>query len=219
MTRKLTAVFAVLAALAFGGVGSGAAGADPSVPVGGGSGILVLKGGSSAAACTLTAIGHSRNGNRLIGITAGHCGTAGQRVFSEAYQNRGQIGTITYSTPDLDMAIIEFNGIVSPRRTIKGSTITGIDTSPIGFPTIMCKTGRTTGRTCGVVWASDKNTHFSQMCVIEGDSGAPVTVGSRLVGMVNAYYFTACFGPETGTNIGPIMARISRTEYGGFRLI
>lgn len=218
MTRKLTAIVAVLAALALGGLGTGTAKAAPLVPVGGGSGILVLKGGASAAACTLTAIGHSRNGNKLIGITAGHCGTPGQRVYSEVYQNRGQIGTITYSTADLDMAIIEFNRNVVPRRTIKGLTLTRIDPRPVQFPTIMCKTGRTTGHTCGVTWLSDNKTHFSQMCVIEGDSGAPVTVGSRLVGMVNAYYFTACIGPETGTNIGPILQRINRTQYGGFRL-
>lgn len=219
MTRKLTAILAVMAALTLGGVGSGPAAAAPSIPVGGGSGILVLKGGTSASACTLTAIGRSRNGNRLIGITAGHCGTPGQRVFSEVYQDRGQIGTITFSTPDLDMAIIEFNSNVAPRRTVRGTTIASIDTRPVQFPTIMCKTGRTTGQTCGVAWASDNETHFSQMCVIEGDSGAPVTVGTRLVGMVNAYYFTACIGPETGTNIGPIMSRIARTEYGGFHLI
>lgn len=218
MTRKLTAILAVLAALTLGGVGSGAALAAPPVPIGGGSSILVLKGGSSAAACTVTAIGRSKNGNRLIGITAGHCGTPGQRVFSEAYQNRGQIGTITYSTSDLDMAIIEFNGAVAPVRTVRGTTIRSINTAPLHFPTVLCKSGRTSGKTCGVVWASDATTHYSQMCVIEGDSGAPVTVGTSLVGMVNAYYFTSCFGPETGTNIGPILQRISRTSYGGFRL-
>ncbi|HNP57355.1 MAG TPA: serine protease [Gordonia sp. (in: high G+C Gram-positive bacteria)] len=219
MTRKLTAIFAVLAAFMLGGVGSGAALATPPVPLGGGSSILILKGGSSAAACTLTAIGRSKHGNRLIGITAGHCGTPGQRVYSEAMQNRGQLGEITYSTSDLDMAIIEFNSNVAPVRTVHGTTIRSVDTAPLNFPTVLCKTGRTSGKTCGVVWASDATTHYSQMCVIEGDSGAPVTLGTRLVGMVNAYYFTSCFGPETGTNIGPILQRIARTNYGGFRLI
>ncbi|MFT4200873.1 serine protease [Gordonia sp. (in: high G+C Gram-positive bacteria)] len=218
MTRKLTALFAVLAALTLGGLGLSSANAAPATAIGGGSPILIFKGGNSAAACTVTAIGRSANGGRLIGLTAGHCGTPGQRVFSEKYQNRGQIGVITYSAQDLDMAIIEFNGSVVPVRTVKGTTITRIDPRPVQFPTVMCKQGRTTGHTCGVVWASDRKTHFSQMCVIEGDSGAPVTVGRRLVAMVNAYYFTACVGPETGTNIGPIMQRIRATQYGGFRL-
>ncbi|QKT07787.1 serine protease [Gordonia sp. X0973] len=219
MTRKLTAACAVVGALALGGSGVGTVNAAPSMPVGGGTAILILKGGNSAAACTVTAIGRSRNGNHLIGLTAGHCGTPGQRVFSEKNQNRGQIGTITYSVEDLDMAIIEFNGSVAPVRTVKGTTITGVDTRPVSFPTVMCKSGRTTGKTCGVAWASDGQSHFSQMCVIEGDSGSPVTVGTKLVGMVNAYYFAACVGPETGTNIGPILKRVSRTNYGGINII
>ncbi|MFT3900519.1 MAG: serine protease [Gordonia sp. (in: high G+C Gram-positive bacteria)] len=217
MSRKLTAPLAVLAALTLGGAGAATANAAP-LPVGGGTPILVLKGGNSAAACTINSVGRAANG-RLIALTAGHCGTPGQRVFSEKYQNRGQIGTITYSATDLDMAIIELNGSVRPVRTVRGTTITGVNTRPLSFPTVMCKQGRTTGHTCGIVWASDRKTHFSQMCVIEGDSGAPVTVGNRLVGMVNAYYFFACVGPETGTNIGPILNRVRSTSYGGFRVI
>ena len=61
--------------------------------------------------------------------------------------------------------------------------------------------------------------HFSQICVIEGDSGSPVVVGDRLVGMVNAYYFVGCIGPETGTNIGPVLDYVKSTRYKGFSLI
>ena len=106
-----------------------------------------------------------------------------------------------------------------PLRTVRGVTIRGIDTRPLAFPTIACKEGRTTGNTCGIAWFSDGGVHLSQLCVIEGDSGSPVVVGNRLVGMVNAYYFVGCFGPETGTNIKPILDRVaSLPAYGGFRL-
>lgn len=219
--RKLTALLAVLAATVLTGWGAATADAAPAKAyIGGGSGILVLKGGNSAAACTLTTIGNSATG-KLIGITAGHCGTPGQKVYSETQQNRGQIGTITYSASDLDVAIIEFNRAkVVPLRRVDGVTINRVDTRPIEFPTIACKVGRTTGSTCGVAWFSDGDVHFSQMCVIEGDSGSPVVVGDRLVGMVNAYYFVGCIGPETGTNIGPILNRIkSLPQYGGFTVI
>ncbi len=194
--------------------------AAPNIPLGGGSGILVLKGGNSASACTLTTIGRTSTG-RLIGITAGHCGKPGQKVYSESFQDRGQAGTITYSTPDLDIAVIEFDqNRVIPVRSVRGVTINSVDTRPIGFPTIACKTGRTTGSTCGVAWFSDGDAHLSQLCVVEGDSGSPVVVGDRLVAMVNAYYFLACVGPETGTNIGPILARVnSLPNYKGFHVI
>ncbi|MFW0792672.1 serine protease [Gordonia sp. CPCC 205515] len=218
MMRKLTALLAVLAATVLAGWGASTAQAAPAKAyLGGGSGILVLKGGNSAAACTLTTIGNSKTG-KLIGITAGHCGKPGQKVYSESQQNRGQVGTITYSASDLDIAVIEFNRArVVPLRTVSGLTIKSIDPRPIAFPTIACKQGRTTGSTCGIAWFSDGDVHFSQMCVIEGDSGSPVVVGDRLVGMVNAYYFLGCLGPETGTNIAPILKRVgSLPQYGGF---
>ncbi|GAA1480983.1 hypothetical protein GCM10009624_14230 [Gordonia sinesedis] len=217
MMRKLTALLAVIAATVLAGWGAGSATAAPAkIYIGGGSGILVLKGGNSAAACTLTTIGNAKNG-ALIGITAGHCGTPGQKVYSETFQDRGQAGTITYSDSREDVALIEFDrSRVVPLRTVRGVTIRSIDPRPISFPTVACKQGRTTGNTCGVAWFSDGDAHFSQMCVIEGDSGSPVVVGDRLVGMVNAYYFLACVGPETGTNISAILKYVKSTKYKGF---
>lgn len=217
MNKKLIVLLAVLAAtMVAGWMAPGAArAATAPIPLGGGSGILILEGGNSASACTLTTIGHAKTG-QLIGITAGHCGQVGQKVLSESDSNRGQAGTITYSDPKTDVAIIEFNNNVVPQRTVGGLTIKSIDTRPIGFPTIACKLGRTTGKTCGVAWFSDGASHFSQMCVIEGDSGSPVVVGDRLVGMVNAYFFLGCIGPETGTNIAAVLNDVSSTEYKGF---
>ncbi|GAC66328.1 hypothetical protein [Gordonia soli] len=222
MIKKLTVLLAVLAAATVltGWGASSAVAAPAKVFLGGGSGILVLKGGNSASACTLTTIGRSKT-NKLIGITAGHCGKPGQKVYSETFQDRGQAGVITYSASDLDVAIIEFDAAkVVPLRTVRGVTIRTIDTRPIGFPTVACKQGRTTGNTCGLAWFSEGSAHFSQICVIEGDSGSPVVVGDRLIGMVNAYYFLGCIGPETGTNIAPILKRVgSLPQYGSFRPI
>ncbi|WLP90137.1 S1 family peptidase [Gordonia sp. NB41Y] len=218
MKKKLTVLLAVLAATVLAGWGApGTATAAPAkIYLGGGSGILVLKGGNSASACTLTTIGHAKTGE-LIGITAGHCGKPGQVVLSETYSDRGQAGVITYSNAKDDVAIIQFDkSRVVPQRSVNGVTIRSIDTRPIGFPTIACKTGRTTGNTCGIAWFSDGDVHFSQICVIEGDSGSPVVVGDRLVGMVNAYYFLGCIGPETGTNIGPVLNYVKTTKYKGF---
>ena len=219
--KKTSMVFlAILATvIALVGVNPGKAEAAPKVAIGGGSGILVLKGGNNAAACTVTAIG--RSNGRLVGLTAGHCGTPGQWIVKESAQGRGRIGRIVAkSNANLDAAIISFDSSkVRPVRSVRGTTIRRISTNPGGFPDTLCKQGRTTGRTCGVNWLSDGAFHYSQMCVVEGDSGAPVVRGTSLVGMVNAYYFFACVGPETGTNIGPIMRWMSRAGYGGFRLV
>ncbi|MFT3715711.1 MAG: serine protease [Gordonia sp. (in: high G+C Gram-positive bacteria)] len=218
--KKTIVVFAAIIATVLSLVGIGAGQSDAAAPktrLGGGSGILILKGGNNAAACTVTTVG--RSGGKLIAITAGHCGKPGQVVLSEANQNRGAIGRITRSWSDIDVAVIELDASkVTPVRTVGGVTIRRINTHPQGFPTVMCKQGRTTGHTCGVAWFDDDTSHFSQICVIEGDSGSPVVVGDSLVGMVNAYFFVSCVGPETGTNIGPILKRLNRGGYPGFKV-
>ncbi|SIS07433.1 chymotrypsin family serine protease [Williamsia sterculiae] len=209
MFKKFAVLAATLAAAVTLVVGTGTASAAPTTALGGGSGILILKGGDKAAACTLTTIGHDYR-NRLIGLTAGHCGTAGQSVVGENFQRNGVVGKVTYSTPDLDFAIIEFDAAkVAPLRSVGGVTIRSIQTAPPRFPDIGCKTGRTTGNTCGVTLFSDGTAHFSTICIAEGDSGSPVVLGNRLVGMINAFYYVACIGPETGTNIGPILTRMN----------
>jgi hypothetical protein len=219
MFRKLLAICAALATAALLLVGAGTASADPAkVTLGGGSGILILTGGNTAAACTLTTIGTDNKGD-LYGLTAGHCGEGGQRVISEQWQNRGLLGRITFSNHKLDYAIIKFdNTKVTPTRRVGNVTIRGVQTTPPAVGSISCKEGRTTGNTCGITWFSNGTEHISQICVVEGDSGSPVVVGDRLIGMVNAYYFVGCIGPEIGTNIKPILDDLPKRGVEGFKV-
>ena len=199
-------------------LGAGHAAAAPNIPLGGGSGILLPENADSAAACTITTIGYDKAGD-LIGLTAGHCGPAGRAVYSEKFANRGKAGEVVYSTPDLDFAVIKFDkSKVAPLRSVGGVTIRGIQTTPPQFPSVACKTGRTTGNTCGVTWFSNGQAHITQMCIAEGDSGSPVVIGDRLIGMVNGYFEFACLGPETGTNIGPILDRMNKVGFSGFHV-
>ncbi|MGV9615013.1 S1 family peptidase [Nocardia xishanensis] len=196
------AVFAVALGAALLGTGAGPAAAAPPV-IGGGSGIII----DNMFECTVTTVGHDSAG-RLVGLTAGHCGDAGAKVYSETDRGAGQIGRFVYSNSELDYAVIEFDpGAITPVNRVGNVTITGIG-APAQFPMIVCKEGRTTGNTCGIAWGDVFGTNvetWSQMCVVEGDSGAPVVVGTTLVGMVNAYLAIACFGPEVGTNMSAIM--------------
>ncbi|ORM29155.1 peptidase S1 family protein [Williamsia sp. 1135] len=187
-------------------------------PLGGGTGIVIEQWDGTAAICTLTTIGHDQDGN-LIGLTAGHCGDPGQSVLSELWPPKHPLGVIAEVDTDLDYALIHFDERrVEPLRTVGRVTIDSVQMAPPHFPDIACKDGRTTGHTCGVVWISGHEVHISQMCVIEGDSGAPVVLGTRLVGMVNAYFEVACAGPEKGTNIGPIMRALKARGITGFTL-
>ncbi|WP_280511257.1 serine protease [Nocardia farcinica] len=204
LAKAANAVLAVALGAALLGTGAGAAVADPGAPViGGGSGIIV----DDMYECTVTTVGHDSAG-RLVGLTAGHCGEPGAEVYSETDRGAGVVGRFVYSNHELDYAVIQFQpGAITPVNRIGNVTITGLG-GPAQFPMIVCKEGRTTGNTCGVAWGDVFGTNvetWAQMCVVEGDSGAPVVVGSTLVGMVNAYLAIACFGPEVGTNMTAIM--------------
>ncbi|CCF66279.1 S1 family peptidase [Nocardia cyriacigeorgica] len=204
LAKAANAVLAVAIGAALLGTGAGAAGAAPGAPViGGGSGIVI----DNMFECTVTTVGHDAAG-RLVGLTAGHCGDAGAQVYAEVDRGYGPIGKFVFSNHELDYAVIQFDpNRITPVNRIGNVTITGIGAAP-QFPTIVCKEGRTTGNTCGVTWGDIFQTNYetwAQMCVVEGDSGAPVVVGSTLVGMVNAYLAIACFGPEVGTNLTAIM--------------
>ncbi|MFC4123895.1 serine protease [Nocardia rhizosphaerae] len=208
LAKVAGAAFAVALGAALLGTGAGTSQAQPGPPViGGGSGIVI----DDMFECTVTTVGHDGAG-RLVGLTAGHCGDAGSTVTAEIDRGFGQIGRFAYSNYELDYAVIEFTpGRIIPVNRIGNVSITGLG-GPAQFPTIVCKEGRTTGNTCGITWGDVFQTNtetWSQMCVVEGDSGAPVVVGSTLVGMVNAYLAVACLGPEVGTNMNSIMADIN----------
>ncbi|MCC8927959.1 serine protease [Rhodococcus sp. BGS-1C] len=203
LKKFMTVVVAAAAVAASFGVGTASA-AAPAV-LGGGSGIIV----GNASECTLTTIGNDRAG-RLIGITAGHCGGAGATIVPEYDPSAGVVGRIAFSNPEYDYAVIEFDRAkVIPVNRIGNVSITQLG-PPALFPNIVCKEGRTTGNTCGVAYGDvlQSQETWSQLCVVEGDSGSPVVVGTTLVGMVNAYLGVACFGPQVGTNIDAILRHI-----------
>ncbi|MGQ4597512.1 serine protease [Nocardia sp. R6R-6] len=220
MLRKLAAAAAALAAGAtLFGAQSGAAHAETGPVLGGGSGIIV----GNQNICTLTTIGRD-SGGRLVGFTAGHCGDPGATVVADANRDGGVVGTFAYTNSDLDYAVIVFDqGKVAPVNTVGGTTITGVG-GPPRFPDIVCKEGRTTGRTCGLAYGdafTDGTATWTQTCVAEGDSGGPVVVGTTLVGMVNGYLGVPCLGPEIGVNITDILNDVNaRGDAGaGFRPI
>ncbi len=159
--------------------------ADPPVVLGGGSGIVV----NGDAFCTLTTIGHDSAG-RLIGFTSAHCGGPGAVVAAEGVPTAGVVGTMVAGNDLLDYAVIQFDPAkVTPTNNVNGFQIDGLGPDPV-FGDIACKLGRTTGSSCGVTWGpgQDPGTIVNQVCGQPGDSGAPVTVNNRLVGMLHGAY-------------------------------
>ncbi|MBN9636202.1 MAG: serine protease [Actinobacteria bacterium] len=159
--------------------------ADVPVPLGGGSGIVV----DGDTFCTLTTIGHDNRG-KLVGFTSAHCGGPGHEVAAEGAENRGNLGVMVAGSQPLDYAVIEFDPAkVQPLSNVNGFQIDGIGPDP-AFGQVACKLGRTTGYTCGVTWGpgQDPGTIVDQVCGQPGDSGAPVTVNNKLVGMIHGAF-------------------------------
>ncbi len=163
---------------------TGPAAADP-IPLGGGSGIVVDR----DTYCTLTAIGTDNRGE-LIGFTSAHCGGPGAKVAAEAAKDAGPVGEMVAGNDGLDYAVIKFDPArVTPTNNVNGFIIDGLGPDP-KFGDIACKLGRTTGYSCGVTWGpgKDPGTIVNQVCGQPGDSGAPVTVNNKLVGMLHGAF-------------------------------
>jgi hypothetical protein len=178
-------VSAVIVALAAFLMAPGVAHSQELIPLGGGSG-LVVDGGTL---CTLTTIGNDNRGN-LIGFTSAHCGGPGVRVAAEGFENAGVVGTMVAGNDALDYAVIQFDPAkVRPVNNIKGFQIDGLGPDPV-VGDVACKLGRTTGYSCGVTWGpgDEPGTFINQVCGRPGDSGAPVTVNNRLVGMIHGAF-------------------------------
>jgi hypothetical protein len=161
------------------------AGADDKVEMGGGAGLVV----NGDTYCTLTAIGNDNTG-ALIGFTSAHCGGPGAQVASETNPDNGVIGTMVAGNDSLDYAVIRFDPAkVQPVANYKGFLIDGIGPDPV-FGQVACKLGRTTGYSCGVTWGpgQDPGTIVNQVCGQPGDSGAPVTVNNKLIGMIHGAF-------------------------------
>ena len=181
--RCLTVSAAIVALAAV--LPSSLAHADGPVPMGGGSGIVV----EGDTMCTLTAIGNDNRGN-LIGFTSAHCGGPGERVAAEGAEAAGFLGTMVAGNDALDYAVIQFDPQkVQPVNNVKGFEIDGLGPDPV-LGDIACKLGRTTGYSCGVTWGPGEQpgTIVNQVCGQPGDSGAPVTVNNRLVGMIHGAF-------------------------------
>ncbi|MEV0250705.1 hypothetical protein AB0H76_29205 [Nocardia sp. NPDC050712] len=178
--RGVAAIAAVIA-----GVGAALAGtaqADPGGVVLGASSGLVFE---NDHACSLGAIGYD-NAGRLVGLTAGHCAPTGSLVGSETQLRAGAVGIVAYSDDGegLDFSVLVFDKQrVTPVRTVGATTVAGIGAPPAPGSTV-CSNGRTSGPGCGLVWGNlDEITTLNQACSKPGDSGGPVTVGDRLVGL------------------------------------
>lgn len=170
--------------------------------------------------CTIGVAGYD-NAGRMIGLTAGHCGNAGDPVMSADSFGVGQSGTVVGGNQALDYSVIEFGGNAEVTNSYNGITVDSVGGHAPTAGENLCKQGVATGHTCGHTWTANEAVSITQICAMQGDSGAPVMRGSQVVGMVSGgllpYYQLQCqtplqgqlFMPTVVTNMSNVLADLN----------
>ncbi|WP_158891418.1 hypothetical protein [Amycolatopsis anabasis] len=164
------------AVLSLGLVFAPSAGAEDKVVVTNG---LRMDHGSGVTLCTLGPVGTDAAG-RLIGITAAHC-HGGDDVYFPGKRELGPIGRYAHVSQEQayhDYAVIEFDP-AKVTLSSNGPELRIDRTFEGGLPPVganVCKDGRTTGKTCGLVGANDGGLIASFAVNLPGDSGGPLVV-------------------------------------------
>lgn len=148
--------------------------------------------------CTVGAVGTDAQGNK-IAITAGHCAEVGDTVVSADSWRVGTSGVVVSKNAALDYAVIRLgsNATITPsyndlsfNEIGEATPVPVADVLGVNIPRTvqvdhLCKTGVATGTTCSISWLRNESTNLNQLCAMRGDSGAPVYIGKRLVGMIS----------------------------------
>jgi streptogrisin C len=136
---------------------------------------------------------------RYYVLTAGHCTEAGDR-WTAGTASYGTVpigsraGSIFGEQGDMGLIGVADPGFWRPAALVYPETaITSTGTAVVG--TVVCKTGSTTGTTCGTVTRTDVTVSYEEAtvrgmayataCVEAGDSGSGVWSGSTAYGIVS----------------------------------
>lgn len=173
--------------------------------------------------CTVTAAGVDADG-RKVAITAGHCGAVGSAVESADSPSIGPSGTVVAVGKNADYSVIELGSNAQVTRSYNGVEVTELGGKTLTPGEFACKAGIGTGTTCGTTWNTASTIATTQICAGRGDSGAPVMVGGRAVGLVDGGAWPtpwlACQTPLQGplhmptvtTNMDSVLSEINASN-------
>ena len=134
---------------------------------------------------------------------------------------------ITHVNHDLDYAVITLAPNTEVTRSYNGVTANRLGGAPVPAGGVVCKTGVASGTTCGYTindWGTRNTNH---VCAMQGDSGAPLMEGDRVIGMINGGIWGPPFNVSCRTPLqGPVHAPTGSLRMdtalsdmpGGFRL-
>lgn len=159
--------------------------------------------------CTIAATGVDEQGHK-VALTAGHCGKVGEDVTSADSWRVGPSGTVVAVGENLDYSVIELGSNAKITNSYNGVTVNKLGGKALKEGETSCKRGVATGRSCGITWLTDENSHMTQLCAGQGDSGGPVLKNGRLVGIISGgvipNYNLSCRSPWQGNLFMPTIS-------------
>jgi streptogrisin D len=176
-------------------------------------GQAILRGGSRCSAGFNTRSGSGRN----YVLTAGHCTNLGGTWRTSGGQTIGPVAASSFPGNDFGAIRISDPAALDPRGGVlyfgAFRDITGASRVPVGSSA--CKTGSTTGTTCGTVQAYNVTVNYAEgtvfgltrtnICTQPGDSGGPLFAGSLAQGITSGGTIGGCSQP--GSRASPARRR------------
>jgi streptogrisin D len=163
-------------------------------------GQAIYRGGSRCSAGFNTRSGSGRN----YVLTAGHCTNLGGTWTTSSGQTIGPVAASSFPGNDYGAIRISSPASLDPRGGVLHygafQDITGASRVPVGSSA--CKTGSTTGTTCGTVLAYNVTVNYAEgtvfgltrtdICTQPGDSGGALYAGSLAQGITSGGNFGGC---------------------------
>jgi streptogrisin D len=163
-------------------------------------GQAIYRGGSRCSAGFNTRSGSGRN----YVLTAGHCTDLGGTWTTSGGQTIGPVAASSFPTNDYGAIRISSPAALDPRGGVLHygafRDITGAGRVAVGSSA--CKTGSTTGTTCGTVQAYNVTVNYAEgtvfgltrtnICTQPGDSGGAMYAGSRAQGITSGGSIGGC---------------------------
>jgi hypothetical protein len=163
-------------------------------------GQAILRGGSRCSAGFNTRSGSGRN----YVLTAGHCTNLGGTWTTSGGQTIGPVAASSFPGNDYGAIRISNPAALDPRGGVlyfgAFRDITGASRVPVGSSA--CKTGSTTGTTCGTVLAYNVTVNYAEgtvfgltrtnICTQPGDSGGAMFAGSLAQGITSGGTIGGC---------------------------
>jgi streptogrisin D len=165
-------------------------------------GQAIYRGGSRCSAGFNTRSGSGRN----YVLTAGHCTNLGGTWTTSSGQTIGPVAASSFPGNDFGAIRISSPAALDPRGGVLHNgafrDITGASRVAVG--TTACKTGSTTGTTCGQVLAYNVTVRYAEgtvygltrtnICTQPGDSGGAMYYNSLAQGITSGGSFGGCGG-------------------------